>query len=268
MTMDQISSFIIEVAEQEILPRFGNLVQGDITAKSPGDMVSVADIEAEKSLSEKLGKLCPGALIAGEETIADNPGLLIAAISADRAFLIDPVDGTNNFIKGDERFALMLTEMRKGEVVAGWIYLPVSQKLAVAEKSAGAMLNGEKAILPPPKPDYASLTGAAHINRFPENLRVIAGENLKKFKENRPAFCAGHDYISLLEGRKDFSVYYRTLPWDHLPGSLIFAEAGGYVRTLFDGAAYTVHDQEKGLLSARNKEQWHKIREMIFPDGF
>lgn len=268
MSMDQISSFIVEVAEQEILPRFGNLSQSDITAKSPGDMVSVADIEAEKSLSAKLSNLYPHALIAGEESIAENPGLLNAAISADRAFLIDPIDGTNNFIKGDVRFAVMVTEMHKSEVVAGWIYLPVSHKMAFARKSAGASLNGKKITLPLPKSDYASLTGAAHINRFPEKMRAIAKGNLKKFKENCPAFCAGYDYVSLLEGRKDFSVYYRTLPWDHLPGSLIFAEAGGYVRTLFDSSVYTVHDQEKGLLSARDEEQWHKIREMIFPSGF
>ena len=265
MSIDRISEMIIRVAQQEILPRFKNLSRKDVMAKSPGDMVSIADIAAEKALSLELNKLFPMALVAGEESIADEPELLKAAISAEQAFLIDPVDGTNNFIKGDDKFALMLTELRQGEVVAGWIYLPVSDKIAVAEKAGGAFLDGKKITIHRPEFNPGAMTAAAHINRFPEDLKTTARENLKIFKQNRPAFCAGYDYISLVEGEKDFSVYYRTLPWDHLPGSLIFSEAGGYVRTLFDQKPYVVQDQDKGLLSATDKEQWQEIREIIFP---
>ncbi|MBL4802544.1 MAG: inositol monophosphatase [Emcibacter sp.] len=266
MSIDHISEIIIRVAKQEILPRFKNLSQEDIMAKSPGDMVSIADIETEKVLSKELNRLFPEALVAGEETIAHNPALLKAAISAAHSFLIDPVDGTNNFIKGDEKFALMLTELRHGEVVSAWIYLPVSDKIAIAEKNSGAFINGKRIKIISRGFNPKEMTGAAHINRFPEDLRATAKENLQSFKLNRPAFCAGYDYISLVEGRKDFSVYYRTLPWDHLPGSLIFMESGGYVRTLFDEKNYVVQDQDKGLLSAADKEQWQEIREIIFPN--
>lgn len=268
MNIDQICEIIIEVSKQEILPRFRNLRSEEITEKSPGDMVSIADIEVEKTLSRELNRIFPTAIIAGEEAIATNPELLNAAIFAEHAFLIDPIDGTNNFIKGDEKFALMLTELRNGEATTAWIYLPVGDKIVVAEKGSGAFLDGKDVKISPRIFNPSHMTGAAHINRFPEELRTIAKENLKEFKQNRPAFCAGYDYTSLVEGKKDFSVYYRTLPWDHLPGSLIFSEAGGYVRTLFDEKTYTAQDQVKGLLSASDKEQWQEIREIIFPGCF
>lgn len=266
MNIDRISEIVIGTAKREILPRFRNLREEDITAKSPGDMVTIADLAAEKALSEELNRLFPKAIVSGEESIAKEPNLLQDVINSEQAFLIDPVDGTNNFIKGDSAFALMLTELRRGEAVAAWIYLPVNDEIAVAEKGAGAFLNGKKIKIPVREFDPTNMTGAAHLNRFPENLRTIARENLKRFNQNQPAFCAGYDYIALTKGDKDFSIYFRTLPWDHMPGGLIYSEAGGYVRTLFDADTYTVHDKDKGLMSAPNKDQWHKIREMVFPD--
>jgi len=264
--MDIIADIIRQVAAQEIMPRFKNLTEGDISAKSPGDMVTVADLAAEKALTKEVLRLYPEAMVCGEESIAQNPALLEAAIVADRAFLIDPIDGTNNFITGDTRFAVMLVELHKGEAVAARIYLPALEKMAMAEKGAGAHLNDVAFKISSPQTDHNKMIAAAHINRFPKDVRAAAVNNLNVFKENKPAFCAGYDYISLIEGAKDFSLYYRTLPWDHLPGSLIFSEAGGYVRTLIGEKEYGIHDRKKGLLSAANKAQWQNIRAAIFPE--
>ncbi len=268
MSIEAIGELIKHIAQQEILPRFKNLQAEDIIEKSLGELVSIADTETEKALSCALKERFPSAIIGGEESIAKAPSLLNDIISADRAFLIDPVDGTNNFIKGDDRFALMMTELRQSEVVAAWIYLPVGDKLAMAEKGAGVQINGKNIVMPTHFTPYENMISAAHINRFPEKLRAIARNGLKDFKENNPAFCAGYDYISLLEGEKNFSLYYRTLPWDHLPGAFMVAQAGGYARTLVKGQKYTIHDQVNGLLSVASEEQWHHIRELIFPKYF
>lgn len=265
MQIDQISAMVKRTAKQEILPRFRNLQDGDISAKSPGDMVSIADTEAEKALSRELNRLMPSAIVGGEEIIAEQPELLEEIKTAELAFLIDPVDGTNNFIKGDVRFALMLTALRQGEVVAAWIYLPVRDLLAVCEKGSGCFLGGKAIKISAADKAPFQMIGAAHINRFPDEMKRQARENVKKFRENRPAFCAGHDYVALLEGARDFSLYYRTLPWDHLPGGLLYGEAGGYVRLLQDEQGYTIHDQYKGLLSAATADQWHLIRDTVFP---
>jgi len=267
MTMDPVRRVVIAVAKEKILPRFNNLREQDITAKSPGDMVSIADIEAECALTAELKRLFPAAMIAGEESIAERPDLLAAVMAADQAFLIDPVDGTNNFIKGDDRYALMVTELRKAETVAGWIYLPAYDRIIMAEKGSGTLLDGKKIRISDRKFNPGRMIAAAHINRFPKNMRTIARKNLKKFRENRPAFCAGYDYMALSIQEKDFSLYYRTLPWDHLPGSLIYVEAGGYARTLSD-EQYSIHHLDKGLLSAPDPDQWQRIREIIFPGLF
>ncbi len=264
MNIDVISDLVITIAKEEILPRFKKLAAADITAKSPGDMVSVADTETETALTRALNRLCPAAVVSGEEMIAKNPQIMKKIIAANQAFLIDPIDGTNNFIKGDQRFALMLTHLHYGKVVAAWIYLPFFDKIAVAETGGGAFLNGRKITVSAGKFKPSEMTGAAHINRFPDHVKKMARENMKNFAANRPAFCAGYDYIALLEGRKDFSVYYRTLPWDHLPGSFIYMAAGGFVRTL-DRRQYTIRDRDRGLLSAPNAEYWQQIRDIIFP---
>lgn len=267
MKTEEIGTIIKNIAKAEILSRFNNLSEEDIRAKSPGDMVTIADIETEKKLTVKLKALYPSAIIGGEESIAHSPQLLKEIISAPLAFLIDPVDGTNNFIKGDERFALMMVALKKGMVIASWIYLPASDKMALCETGSGTMINGAPLVLKTPVTDCAQMVGAAHINRMPEDLRIQARQNFKKFKANKPAFCAGYDYFALLEGSKDFSAYYRTLPWDHLPGSHMLEQAGGYCRKLLCGGVYTIHDQSQGLLSASNEENWHRIRDNLFGDG-
>ncbi len=268
MSIHFISDLIRQVSQEEILPRFQNLERHEITAKSPGDMVSIADTEAEKALSRQLMKRYPSAIVGGEESIAEKPQLLAEVIAAEQGFLIDPVDGTNNFIKGDEKFALMLARLHRGVVVAAWIYLPVADKMAMAERGGGALLGGAPFKIRPATFDPEKMIAAAHINRFPAPLKKIARENLVSFHKNRPAFCAGYDYIALMEGKKDFSIYYRTLPWDHLPGTFIFSAAGGYVRNLTDGAEYTIHDQRKGLLSATSEGHWRRLRDLIFPGYF
>lgn len=264
MKIDEINSLIRNVADKEILSRFRNLREDEVHFKEPNEFVTAADIAAEVALSKGLLDLYPQAIITGEEDIARNPGRLDELLFSDCGFLIDPIDGTNNFIKGDERFAVMAVALQKGKVVASWVYLPATGAMAMAQVGSGTYLDGEKINLPPAKAKLNELTGAAHINRMPENLRSVAKENLKLFKENRPAFCAGYDYICLLTGQKDFSAYYRTLLWDHLPGALLFEEAGGYVRTL-DDKPFTPTNDGLGLLCAHDKSVWKDIRDALFP---
>ena len=263
MKIEKIGTVIKEVAEEEILPSFRNLKEHEIILKSEGDFVTKADLEAEISLSTKLKALYPDSIITGEEDIASSPSKLDELLKAPLGFLIDPIDGTNNFIKGDERFAVMVVALQYGETVASWIYLPASCKMAMTEKGSGAYLDDNKAVLMDAPQEMKDIIGAAHLNRMPPKLRDAARKNIQKFKKNVPAFCAGYDYIRLLESRIHFSAYSRTLLWDHLPGTLLFQEAGGYVRQL-DGKIYSSLNDGEGLLSAFNETIWHKIKNTIF----
>ena len=263
MKIEKVGTLIKEVAEEEILPSFRNLKEHEVILKSEGDFVTKADLAAEKLLASKLKALYPDSIITGEEDIAASPSKLDELLKAPLGFLIDPIDGTNNFIKGDERFAVMVVALRFGETVASWIYLPVSMKLAMAEKSSGAYLNDNMIILKNAPPEIPEMIGAAHLNRMPVELRDSARKNIRNFKNNIPAYCAGYDYIRLLEGDIHFSAYSRTLLWDHLPGTQIFQEAGGFVRQL-DGKIYSSLNDGEGLLSASDEMTWHNIKNAIF----
>lgn len=263
MKIDEICRLIKKVSAEEILKRFRNLKETEVHYKEPGEFVTAADIASEKALTSGLHELFPHALITGEEDISENPERLDDLLKADCGFLIDPIDGTNNFIKGNERFAVMIVALKNGNVDTSWIYLPASDIMVYAIKGQGAYLNGKKITLSNKKTDLGELIGAAHINRMPKKIRDHAKEKLELIKENRPGFCAGYDYVSLLRGEKDFSVYYRTLIWDHLPGSMIYQEAGGYVLGL-DEKSYTPKNEGTGLMCASDQDMWHKINKVLF----
>lgn len=245
------------------MPRFCNLQEHEVIFKEPGEFVTEADFAAEKLITEKLLELYPRAIVTGEEDVAKKSLSLHELLNAECGFLIDPIDGTNNFIKGNERFAIMVVALQFGEAVASWIYIPAQDKLAVAQKGQGAFINGKRITLQEPPSELADMIGAAHINRMPQTLKDSAKKNMKYFKANRPAFCAGYDYVSLCESEKHFSTYIRTLLWDHLPGTLLYSEAGGYVRQL-DGKEYTSKNDGTGLLCAPNEQLWHKIKNTLF----
>lgn len=264
MKVDEICRLIKKVAAKEIMPRFRNLKETEVHFKEPGEFVTAADFASEKALTLGLLDLYPDAVVTGEEDIADHPERLNELLEAECGFLIDPIDGTNNFIKVNERFAVMVVALKQGSVAASWIYLPAKDIMTYALKGQGAYLNDEKITLNANKRDLGELIGAAHINRMPKDVRDYAKEKLKSIKANRPGFCAGYDYVALLSGKKDFSVYYPTLLWDHLPGSMIFQEAGGYALGL-DERPYTPKNDGTGLLCASDKEMWQKINSTLFP---
>lgn len=266
MDINQIADFIRTTAEKEILPRFKRLNAEDISQKSSAtDLVTIADLKAEERLSKYLSELYPEALIGGEESIAENPALKNEILNADLGFLIDPIDGTNNFIKGNHRFAVMLVALQKGETVASWIYLPLENKMAMAEKASGCFIDNVKVIYPASPSNISNMIGASHTKRMKGNLGRITDQNLSKIKENRPAYCAGYDYISLLEGRKHFSSYGNTLPWDHLPGTFMIKESGGTVKQL-NGEEYTALNEGNGILSAENTDIWQEIHKALFTE--
>jgi len=107
------------VGEEVVEPRFRSLGDAEVEEKNPGDLVTVADREAEVRLTEVLQGAYPGAVVLGEEAAEDDESVLARFADADHAFTIDPVDGTKNFVKGSPDHAMMIAELRGGEVEIG-----------------------------------------------------------------------------------------------------------------------------------------------------
>lgn len=231
MDTDEVTALLQDVAAEVVTPRFRSLSAEDVGEKDPGDLVTVADREAEVLLTDALRAAYPDALVLGEEATADDPSVLDRYAAADHAFTVDPVDGTKNFVHGSPDHAVMAAELRRGEVVRSWIWQPQHELMYVAERGAGAWRNGERLRTAPPAGDPVgwdvrtsrrSWVGRHHPATGLISLTWVA---------------CGVDYPRLVEGACDALLYKSTKPWDHAPGQLLLTEAGGELRHL-DGRAY------------------------------
>jgi len=240
------------VAEEQILPRHRRLAEGDVDQKAPGDFVTIADREAERVLTRELTAMAPGCLVIGEEACFSDPALEGAAGSAEHAFLVDPVDGTRNFVRGSADFAVMIAEVRSGVAVRSWILQPALGHAYVAEAGAGATRDGE--VLPRREGGPVRPQGVASQRRL---IGFDADATLSPIVFG--AFAAGIDYPRVATGAVDFVVYKNLHPWDHVPGSLLLRETGGVTR-LRDGHDYGPGDTGPGVIGAGTDAIWRVAR--------
>src|SRR3546814_334571 len=142
--MDRVTALIREVAAEEIVPRFARLGRNDVVEKTPGDLVTVADLASEKRFGETLPKMLVGSRVLGEEAVANNPGLLSMLDEGQPVWVVDPLDGTGNFSAGLPIFTVIVALVVGGEVRAGWIHDPLNGRMAVAHKGEGTFVDGHR----------------------------------------------------------------------------------------------------------------------------
>jgi fructose-1,6-bisphosphatase/inositol monophosphatase family enzyme len=254
METDAVLTLLQEVAEEVINPRFRSLATDEIAEKNPGDLVTVADRESEVRITEVLRREHPAALVLGEEASATDPDLLDRFRAADHAFTVDPVDGTKNFVNGSADHAVMVAELRGGEVVRSWIWQPQHEKGYVAERGAGAWLDGRRLTRPPLGDELRGVTSRkGWIGKALGSLRAL----------DLTWVCCGVDYPKLVEGAADYALFRRGKPWDHAPGSLLLSESGGHVGT-FDGVPYQPQaEPPNGLIAAADRQTYDVVRKLV-----
>ena len=244
---DDVAKIIRKAAAVEILPRFHDLENTRIWEKSPGQIVTEADVAAEKYLHDELIKLLPGTLV-GEESSAADPSVLDALGRDPVVWIIDPVDGTKNFSKGKPRFAVIVALVHNGHTVMGWIYDPISDRMIHAVKGQGAWCGTQRLTVLPDGP-IAHMKGSAHYHSPLASVVAQVGRS----------GSTGHDYIDLATGALHFAHFPRLYPWDHAAGILIHAEAGGVSRHL-DGTPYhPVALDESPVIAAPAANSWQEL---------
>ncbi|MDF8264629.1 inositol monophosphatase family protein [Luteipulveratus flavus] len=255
MDSDAVLAVLQEVAAEVITPRFRALAENEVMEKNPGDLVTVADHESEEIITRRLQDAYPDALILGEEAASAHPQLFDQLTSTDHWFTVDPVDGTKNFVHGSPDHAVMVSEVKGREIVRGWIWQPAHQRAYVAERGAGAYADGERMPqLTPPEP--SALRGVTSIrSRVGTSLGALSPLDLSWV-------CCGVDYPKLATGATDYIVYGRTKPWDHLPGTLMVREIGGYVAHS-DGSPYHPADLHGALLVAASQEAYETVQPLV-----
>ncbi|MBS0525563.1 MAG: inositol monophosphatase [Proteobacteria bacterium] len=215
---------------------FGEVEHLQVSEKGPGDFVSRADIQAERTLRAELARTRPEYGFLGEEggeTKGDGRNRWIA----------DPLDGTTNFLHGVPHFAISLALERDGEVIAGVIYQPISDELFWAEKGNGAFIDTPNArsrrlrVSGRKDPARALVaTGIPHMGRgdhpaYVKKLEAVMGRTAGV----RRWGAAALDLAFVAAGRYDAFFEFGLSPWDVAAGILMVREAGGLVNEVPGG---------------------------------
>lgn len=207
---------------------FGEVENLQVSMKGPGDFVTASDRKAEKIIREELLKARPLFGFLGEET-----GSVEGTDPAKHRWIVDPIDGTTNFIHGVPMFCTAIALERQGEVVAGLIYNPISDELFTAERGRGAFLNDRRRLRVAARRDIHDALvccGLPHRGnegneQFRAELTVMQG----RVAGLRRSGSACLDLAYVAAGRYDGYWERGLKPWDLAAGMLMVREAGGFV---------------------------------------
>jgi myo-inositol-1(or 4)-monophosphatase len=235
---------------------FGEVQNLQVSLKGPGDYVSQADRKAEKLVREELMKARPTYGFLGEESEE-----IIGTDGAHR-WIVDPLDGTTNFLHGIPAFAISIALERNGEVVAAVVLNPATDELFTAERGGGAFVNDRRLRVAARKnlSDAVIGCGVPHLGRgnhgkFLVELRHVMGE----VAGIRRSGSASLDLAYVAAGRFD-GVWERDLsPWDMAAGILLIREAGGYATDLNGGNAIF----DTGTIIAGNEYIHKALRDVV-----
>jgi fructose-1,6-bisphosphatase/inositol monophosphatase family enzyme len=268
--IEWLANTLAGAAEAEIMPRFRRLGAGDVRQKtSAADLVTEADVNAERVIAAAISRRYPGALIVGEEASEGDKSLLPQLGKAELAFVIDPVDGTFNFASDVPLFGVMLAVLINGETVAGIIHDPVGKDFLIGVRGAGSHVltrDGERVPVRVADPvPVSQMTGAISWQYRSEPERSRLARNHAKCLSQIGYRCAAHEYRVIASGHAHFAVYGKLMPWDHLGGVLIHQEAGGYAARL-DGSAYLPWHIDGGLMIAPDKASWAELRRELWAE--
>lgn len=246
-----------EVSADVIVPHYRSLTADQIVSKSPGDVVTVADKASEDILTERLSALLPEAAVVGEEAAHADAGVL-NALKDRLCWIVDPLDGTNNFAEGKPPFGVLVALADRGETLGGWILDCLTGRFCHAARGGGAFIDGEQ-VTSRGSGEDPPIAAISLIFLDDAQRETVKRSIAPHYRLTDIPRCAAEQYPRLALGTNDVSVFQRTLPWDHAAGALFLNEAGGKVART-DGSAYRVDEFErKGLIGAATPALWDAL---------
>lgn len=259
----RVASIIAEVARAEIMSRFRHLTSASIFAKGVDDVVTEADRASEAALGAALTALLPGSVVVGEEGTAAD-GSMLDRLSEDRpVWVIDPLDGTANFVAGAERFCTLVALVEGGETRAGWIHAPTTGETTIVLRGEGASTDGTRLAPIADGPGLGAVEGRLTLRtsppRYAEGLRRVAAALCR---HPGPATCAGLDYLDIATGRCGLLIFRNLYPWDHAAGVLLIEELGGRAANL-EGEPYAPMMKRGPMIAAATPRLWNQTRELL-----
>ena len=209
-----------EKASKGLIRDFGELEQLQVSIKGPSDFVTNADIKAEKIIIDELTKSRKNYSILSEESGSkENKDI-------DNVWIIDPIDGTINFLHGVPHFAISIALKSNNEIVSGLIYDPIKDEMFYAEKNNGAYFNNKRIRVSKRKKIEDCLFASGEIDN--ENIKQKTNAKLTTRKSGSAAL----DMAYVASGRYDGYFQKNLNLWDIAAGIIIVKEAGGQVNDL------------------------------------
>lgn len=260
-----VHALMRETSERAILPRWRQLGVHEVESKQDigalPDVVTIADREAEVLLIGGLARLLPEAAIVAEEA-SYGDAAMFDRLGEALCWIVDPLDGTNNFAAGQPPFGILIALAEHGETVAGWIYDCLTGRLCHASRGGGAFVNGERITA---RETGAEPPVAANSLLYlqPDRREAVSAAVAPHYTLVDIPRCAAEQYPRLVLGENDVAIFERTMPWDHAAGALFVNEAGGKVARS-DGSPYRVDDYERpGLIGAASARLWEELAERL-----
>ena len=242
-------------AGRSLMRDFGEVEHLQVSSKGPGDFVSKADIKAESIIREELTEARPNYGWLAEESAE------IAGADPTRRWIVDPLDGTTNFLHGLPHWAISIALEHKGEIVAAVIFNPAGEELFAAEKGAGAWLN-DRRLRVSGRRDMIEMifaTGLPFGGRkdLPETLQDLA-RILPVCAGVRRWGAASLDLAYVAAGRYDGFWERNLKPWDMAAGLLMVKEAGGFTTSMYEAG----NPIEDGSVIATNANVFERFVKM------
>ena len=223
----------VRKASRRLVRDFGEVENLQVSRKGPGDFVTTADVRTDEKLREALQQARPSFGILSEE------GEEIVGEDKTRRWIIDPIDGTANFMHGIPMFSISIALEEAGEVTAGLVYAPIPDEMFWAEKGQGAFLNDRRLRVASRRHmgDAVIGTGIPHLGR-PDNPGYLAelGAVMAECAGIRRMGSAALDLAYVAAGRFDGFWETGLAPWDIAAGLLLAREAGAMVSRTDGGA--------------------------------
>jgi fructose-1,6-bisphosphatase/inositol monophosphatase family enzyme len=228
-----VEEAIRKAAATEIMPRWRQLAAHEVEQKSgPHDLVTDADRKAELYLTEALGTLLPASVVVGEEAVHANPASYEAIRGDAPVWIVDPVDGTRQFVRGEAGFCTLVALAHRGTLLASWTYAPARDRLAYAQRGKGAHLDGERLFAGVPQPGRDLRVATSHPDYTTEEEKHALLGLRADGVAPRPCGSAGLEYLAIARGESDAVAFSWEAAWDHAAGLLLVEEAGGAHLTL------------------------------------
>lgn len=237
---------------------FGEVENLQVSTKGPGDFVSQADIRAEKIIFEELSRARPGyGFVMEERGIVDGP-------DKTHRWIVDPLDGTTNFLHSIPIFAISIALEREGVIVAGVVYNPITDEMFVAERGNGAYLHNRRLrVSARSKISEAVFTtgiphqGRASPDKFMSDMTAI----LPHVAGVRRFGSAALDLAFVAAGRVDGYWERGLKSWDIAAGAVIVQEAGGLISDIDGSDGFLT----SGNIIATNGQLSNELRKYITP---